>query len=98
VEVVDDDAVVEARQPHFTGQMFAIADAPHISVVTAANGHALSCRPSAHTAVTVDAAVVVGVGVGVGVDAVEVVVVVVGRVDSTIALQPQSTGQKSRPA
>jgi len=96
VEVVDDDAVVEARQPHFTGQMFAIADAPHISVVTAANGHALSCRPSAHTAVTVDAAVVVGVGVGV--DAVEVVVVVVGRVDSTIALQPQSTGQKSRPA
>lgn len=96
MEVVDDDAVVEARQPHFTGQMFAIADAPHISVVTAANGHALSCRPSAHTAVTVDAAVVVGVGVGV--DAVEVVVVVVGRVDSTIALQPQSTGQKSRPA
>ena len=96
MDVVDDDAVVEARQPHFTGQMFAIADAPHISVVTAANGHALSCRPSAHTAVTVDAAVVVGVGVGV--DAVEVVVVVVGRVDSTIALQPQSTGQKSRPA
>ena len=76
MEVVDDDAVVEARQPHFTGQMFAIADAPHISVVTAANGHALSCRPSAHTAVTVDTAVVVGVGVGV--DVVEVVVVVVG--------------------
>jgi len=56
---VDVEEVVVSRHPHATGQIFAIADASHIWVVSASNGHRLSFRPSVHTAVEVEVVAVV---------------------------------------
>lgn len=91
VDVVNVEEVVFARQPHATGQTFSIADTWHTWLVTAASGHRLSFRPSAHTTVVVVAVSVVEVVVDVFVSVtVEVEVAVVAVVVVAVVDMKQS--------